>query len=304
MFAVSRSFSSVTIRYCHVRGVGSGRAVGPADGYPGCAVPKLFAVPPGIPRSLGSWPGRAAGDRRLPGRPFRRRRGMVIDPWPPELAVHQRRAAGICGAGASDDVPGCVAPGRCLAVRRLSGPGPGGPPGPGLWSMAGRAGTARHRLGPPAGTTSYSRPARYMSVHTGIQAAHRTDSHGHCPQNHLTCANQHAEPCAPKADPARANVRRGKADEPLTGGGYHPIPRIPGLKNVISAQVTTMIAATGRRGAAASCRGQSRLILTRLRPALVRLQTAPPGRRPMAPPQRTAPRRSRGPANPARPGRR
>ena len=33
--------------------------------------------------------------------------------------------------------------------------------------------------------------------------------------------------------------------------------------------------------------------LARLRPALVRLQTAPPGRRPIAPPQRTAPRRSR-----------
>jgi hypothetical protein len=38
----------------------------------------------------------------------------------------------------------------------------------------------------------------YMSVHTDIQAAHRTDSHGHCPQNRLTCANQQAELCAPK----------------------------------------------------------------------------------------------------------
>ena len=38
---------------------------------------------------------------------------------------------------------------------------------------------------------------RYMSVHTGIQAAHPTDSHGHCPQNRLTCANQQAELCAP-----------------------------------------------------------------------------------------------------------
>jgi len=37
-----------------------------------------------------------------------------------------------------------------------------------------------------------------MSVHTGIQAAHRTDSHGHCPHNRLTCANQQAELCAPK----------------------------------------------------------------------------------------------------------
>ena len=49
---------------------------------------------------------------------------------------------------------------------------------------------------------------RYMSVHTGIQAAHRTDSHGHCPQNRLTCANQQAEPLCPQAHPARANVRR------------------------------------------------------------------------------------------------
>ncbi len=123
-------FSSVTIRYCHVRGVGSGRAVGPADGYPGCAVLKLFAVPPGIPRSLGSWPESAAGDRRLPGRPFRRRRGIVIDPWPSELAVYQS-GAGICGAGASDDVPGCVAPARSLAVRHFPRPGAWRPAGPG-----------------------------------------------------------------------------------------------------------------------------------------------------------------------------
>ena len=45
----------------------------------------------------------------------------------------------------------------------------------------------------------------YMSVRAGIQAAHRTDSHGHCPQNRLTCANQQAE--RPKAHPARANAR-------------------------------------------------------------------------------------------------
>ena len=138
---MSRSFSSVTIRYCHVRGVGSGRAVGPADGYPGCAVPKLFAVPPGIPRSLGSWPGRAAGDRRLPGRPFRRRRGMVIDPWPSELAVYQR-GAGICGAGASDDVPGCV------ALRR-AGAWPWGVFRPGPWRSAG------------PGTVEHGRPRRH-----------------------------------------------------------------------------------------------------------------------------------------------
>ena len=38
-----------------------------------------------------------------------------------------------------------------------------------------------------------------MSVHTGIQAAHRTDSHGHCPQNRLSCAKQQAEPLPPSA---------------------------------------------------------------------------------------------------------
>ena len=48
----------------------------------------------------------------------------------------------------------------------------------------------------------------YMSVPTGINAAHRTDSHGHCPQNRLTCANQQAEPCAPKRiQPGRTCAR-------------------------------------------------------------------------------------------------
>ena len=48
----------------------------------------------------------------------------------------------------------------------------------------------------------------YMSVHTGIQAAHRTDSHGHCPQNRLTCANQQAEPLPPSAS-SHGELRRG-----------------------------------------------------------------------------------------------
>ena len=64
-----------------------------------------------------------------------------------------------------------------------------------------------------------------MSVPTGVQAPHRTDSHGHCPQNRLTCANRRAEPCAPKRiQPGRTFA---EADEPLTGGGYHPIPTRP-----------------------------------------------------------------------------
>jgi hypothetical protein len=73
---------------------------------------------------------------------------------------------------------------------------------------------------------------RYMSVHTGVQAAYRTDSHGHCPQNRLTCANQQAEPL-PQAHPVRANVRRGKTDEPLTGG-CHPHTEDAGIKECYS----------------------------------------------------------------------
>ena len=63
-----------------------------------------------------------------------------------------------------------------------------------------------------------------MSVHTGIKAARRTDSHGHCPQNRLTCANQHAEPCTPKRIQPGRTCAGAKAEEPLTGGGYHPVP--------------------------------------------------------------------------------
>jgi hypothetical protein len=52
-----------------------------------------------------------------------------------------------------------------------------------------------------------------MSVPTGIQAAHRTDSHGHCPQNRLTCANQRTEPCAPSASSQSERTPR-QAEEP------------------------------------------------------------------------------------------
>jgi hypothetical protein len=66
---------------------------------------------------------------------------------------------------------------------------------------------------------------RHMSVPAGIQAAGRTDSHGHRPQNRLTCANQQAELRVPKRiQPGRTCA---EADEPLTGGGYHPIPTRP-----------------------------------------------------------------------------
>jgi hypothetical protein len=38
-----------------------------------------------------------------------------------------------------------------------------------------------------------------------------------------------------------------KVDELLSGGGYHPLPRTSSVRNVIPAQVTTMITAPGRR---------------------------------------------------------
>ena len=54
-----------------------------------------------------------------------------------------------------------------------------------------------------------------MSVHTGIQAADRTDSHGHCPKNRLTCANQQAELCAPKRiQPERTYAEAGRRTTP------------------------------------------------------------------------------------------
>ena len=229
-------FSLFTIRYCYVRGVGSGRAVGPADGYPGCAVPKLFAAPPGGPRSLGSWPESAAGDhRRSPGRPFRRRRGMVIDPRSPRRPAQR---VDIRPRLAHRPPPG---PGSRLAATALARRpcdlrhaalslwlNAGAPPAQ-IAACAGHSVTVlltvyahcidgqdqitnrliEHALRPaspalcPKASGSANRryrphPVRYMSVRAGIQAAHRTDSHGHCPQNRLTCANQQAEPCAPK----------------------------------------------------------------------------------------------------------
>ena len=67
---------------------------------------------------------------------------------------------------------------------------------------------------------------RYMSVPAGIQAAYHTDSHGHRPQNLLTCANQQAEPPRKRAQPV--NLRRSQADGPLADGGHHPVSGIPG----------------------------------------------------------------------------
>ena len=65
----------------------------------------------------------------------------------------------------------------------------------------------------------------YMSVPAAIQAAHRMDSAGHCPQNRLTCANHQTELCTPKRiQPGRTCA---EADEPLIGSGYHPIPTRP-----------------------------------------------------------------------------
>ena len=87
----------------------------------------------------------------------------------------------------------------------------------------------------------------YMSVPTGIQAARRTDSHGHCPRNRLTCANQQAEPCSPKRiQPGRTCARARQTNY----SAAVVITRYRGyrvIRNVIPAQVTTMITAPGRR---------------------------------------------------------
>lgn len=48
----------------------------------------------------------------------------------------------------------------------------------------------------------------HMSVRPGIQAAQGADSHGYCPQNRLTCANQQAGPhfAAPAASSRAGGV--------------------------------------------------------------------------------------------------
>ena len=110
-------FSYMTIRYRHVRGDGSGRAVRLADGLSRVRGSEAIRGAAGHPWSHGSW--------------LERSRGPAFT-WPSlspsarngdrSLAAGTGRiseGAGICGAGASDDVPGCVAPGRCLAVRRF-----------------------------------------------------------------------------------------------------------------------------------------------------------------------------------------
>jgi hypothetical protein len=119
---------------------------------------------------------------------------------------------------------------------------------------------------------------RYMSVHTGVQAAHRTDSHGHCPQNRLTCANQQVEPL-PQAHPVRAMCAEARPTN-HSPAAITPIPRMPGLRSVIPAQVTTMIAATGRR-----CwlqRPAKKSLKTRHGPGTIRRHPIPAHRKQMA----------------------
>jgi hypothetical protein len=95
----------------------------------------------------------------------------------------------------------------------------------------------------------------YTSVHTGIQAAHRTDSHGHRPQNRLTCTNQQAELCAPTASSqGERTPRQGRRTthrrrlSPRTGD--------TGIKDCYSGTCNHDDRGTG--GAAASCRGPPR----------------------------------------------
>jgi hypothetical protein len=95
-----------------------------------------------------------------------------------------------------------------------------------------------------------------MSVHTGTQAAHRTDSHGHRPQNRLTCANQHAEPCAPnRIQPGRTCAEARRTNH-SPAAAITRVPGIPGLRTVIPAPGHHDDRGTG--GAAASCRGPPR----------------------------------------------
>ena len=53
-----------------------------------------------------------------------------------------------------------------------------------------------------------------MSVPAGAQAAYRTDSHGHRPQNRLTCANRQAELCASSASSQGGRVPRRTSHSP------------------------------------------------------------------------------------------
>jgi hypothetical protein len=94
-----------------------------------------------------------------------------------------------------------------------------------------------------------------MSVPAGIQAAHRTDSHGHRPQNHLTCANQPAELCAPTRIPpgrTRAEARQTN-HSPTAAITPH---RDTGIKDCHPGTSNHDDRGTG--GAAASCRGPPR----------------------------------------------
>ena len=64
-------------------------------------------------------------------------------------------------------------------------------------------------------------------MRTGIQAADRTDSHGHLSQNGLTCADQQAELCPPSA--SSRGGRAPSARRATTGGGYQPADTAPAL---------------------------------------------------------------------------
>ena len=94
-----------------------------------------------------------------------------------------------------------------------------------------------------------------MSVHTGIKTAHRTDSHGHGPQNRLTCANQQAELCAPK------RIQPGRTYAESRQENHSPAAAITayrdtGIKDCYSGTSNHDDRGTG--GATASCRGPPR----------------------------------------------
>jgi len=62
---------------------------------------------------------------------------------------------------------------------------------------------------------------RYMSVRAGLFAPGRTDSHGHCPRNALTCPNLQAAPflrngCMQALEEARGLAWLGSSRKPGT----------------------------------------------------------------------------------------
>jgi len=89
----------------------------------------------------------------------------------------------------------------------------------------------------------------------GIQAAHHTDSHGHCPQNRLTCPNQQAEPCTPTTS-SQGERAPGQSRRTIHRQQLSPHTPDTGVKECHpGCQRPSHHDDHGTRGAAASCTG-------------------------------------------------